>query len=80
MDVEPASSPASKGRPARKHSGRIVIRSERAVPPPPVRQHVDGEQAVVSDLPAATPVLLDEVGILRAYLGREIDAILLGEK
>jgi hypothetical protein len=31
---------------------------------------------VVSDLPAIMPVLRDEVAILRAYLGREIDAIL----
>ena len=35
---------------------------------------------MVSDFPAAMPVVRDEVAILRAYLGREIDAILFGEE
>ena len=39
-----------------------------------------GEQAVASDFPASMPVLRDEVAILRAYLGREIDTILFGEE
>ena len=80
MDAQPASCPVSKGRPAPKRSGRIVIRRRRAVPPPPVRQPVGGEQVVVSDFPAPMPVLRDEVAILRAYLGKEIDAILFGEE
>lgn len=76
MDAQPASCPVSKGRPAPKRSGRIVIRRRRAVSPPPVRRSASGEQVVVSDFPASMPVLRDEVAILRAYLGREIDAIL----
>ena len=76
MDAKPASCPASKGRPAPKRSGRIVIRRKRAAPPPPV----SGEQVVVNDFSAPMPVLRDEVAILRAYLGREIDAILFGEE
>jgi len=80
MDAQPASCPAPKGHPAPKRSGRIVIRRRRAVPPPPVRQPISGEQAVVSDFPAAMPVLRDEVAILRAYLGREIDAFIFGEE
>lgn len=35
---------------------------------------------MVSDFPPSLPVLRDEVAILRAYLGREIDAILFGEE
>lgn len=80
MDAKPASCPAPKGRPAPKRSGRIVIRRRRAAPSPPVKQPASGEQAVVSDFPAAMPALRDEVAILRAYLGREIDAILFGEE
>lgn len=80
MDAKPASCPGSKGRPTPKRGGRIVIRRKRAVPPPPVRQLASGEQAVVSDFPAAILALRDEVAILRAYLGREIDAILFGEE
>lgn len=80
MDAQPASCPTSKGRPATKRSGRIVIRRRRAVPPLPVKQPASGEQAVVSDFPASMPVLRDEVSILRAYLGREIDAILFDQK
>jgi len=80
MDAKPASCPASKGRPAPSRSGRIVIRRKRAVPRPSIRQPASGEQAVVSDFPAAMPVLRDEVAILRAYLGREIDAILFDQK
>lgn len=34
---------------------------------------------MVSDFPATMPVLRGEVAILRAYLGREIDAILFGQ-
>lgn len=48
--------------------------------PPPVKPSPKGEQAVVSDFPAVLPVLRDEVAILRAYLGKEIDAILFGEE
>lgn len=80
MDALPASCPVSKGRPAPKRSGRIVIRRRRAAPLLPVRQSVRGEQIVVSDFPPSLPVLRDEVAILRAYLGREIDAILFGEE
>lgn len=80
MDAQPASCPSPKGRPATKRSGRIVIRRRRAVPSSPVRQPVSGEQVVVSDFPAAMPVLRDEVAILRVYLGREIDAILFDEE
>lgn len=80
MDAQPASCPASTGRPTPKRRGRIVIRRRRAVPPPPVSLPASDEQAVVSDLPAAMPVLRDEVAILRAYLGREIDAILFDEE
>lgn len=80
MDAQPASCPVSKGRPAPKRSGRIVIRRRRAVSPPPGRQPANGQQVVVNDFPAAMPVLRDEVAILRAYLGREIDAILFGEE
>jgi len=80
MDAQPASCPSPKGRTAPRRSGRITIRRRRVVLPPPVRQPVSGEQAVVSDFPAAMPVLRDEVAILRAYLGKEIDAILFGEE
>ena len=80
MDAKPASCSVSKGHPAPKRSGRIVIRRRRAVPPPPVRQPASGEQAVVSDFPATMPVLRDEVAILRAYLGREIDAIIFDQE
>lgn len=45
-----------------------------------VRKPVNGRQTVLNDLPAVMPVLRDEVAILRAYLGREIDAILFGEE
>lgn len=76
MDAQPASCPASKGLPAPKRSGRIVIRRRRAVPSQPV----SGKQAVVNNLPQTMPVLRDEVAILRAYLGREIDAILFDEE
>lgn len=79
MDAKPVSCPVSKGRPAPKRSGRIVIRRRRAAPSPSVKQPASGEQTVVSDFPAAMPVLRDEVAILRAYLGREIDAILFGQ-
>jgi hypothetical protein len=48
--------------------------------PPPVASRTSGEQAVVSNFPATMPVLRDEVAILRAYLGREIDAILFEEE
>lgn len=79
MDAQPASCPASKGT-ARKRSGRIVIRRRRAVPSPPVRLAVSDEQAVVGDFPESMPVLREEVAILRAYLGKEIDAILFNEE
>lgn len=75
MDAQPTSQPSSKGNTAPKRSGRIVIRRRRAVPSP-VASSASGEQAVVSNFPATMPVLRDEVAILRAYLGREIDAIL----
>jgi len=80
MDAQPASCPASKGLPAPKRSGRIVIRRRRAVPSQPVRQPASGEQAVVNNFPQIMPVLRDEVAILRAYLGREIDAILFDQE
>lgn len=80
MDAQPASCPLSKGRPTPKRSGRIVIRRRRAVPSSPVRQPVDGRQALVSNLPEIMPVLRDEMAILRAYLAREIDAILFSEE
>lgn len=80
MDAQPASCPAPKGHPASKRSGRIIIRRKRAAPPPPVRPPVSGEQVVVNDFPAAMPVVRDEVAILRAYLGREIDAILFDQE
>jgi hypothetical protein len=48
--------------------------------PPPVASRTSGEQAVVSNFPATMPVLRDEVAILRAYLGREIDSILFEEE
>lgn len=80
MDAQPASCPVSKGRPAPKRGGRIVIRRRRAAPSPMVRKPVNGRQTVLNDLPAVMPVLRDEVAILRAYLGREIDAILFGEE
>lgn len=35
---------------------------------------------MVSDFPATMPVLRDEVAILRAYLGREIDAIIFDQE
>lgn len=50
------------------------------MPPPPVRQPASGERAVVNDFSQTMPVLRDEVAILRAYLGREIDAILFDEE
>lgn len=80
MDAQPASRPSPKGRPATKRSGRIVIRRRRVVPPPPVKPPTSGKQAVVSNFPPSMPVLRDEVAILRAYLGREIDAILFDEE
>ena len=80
MDAQPTSQPSSKGDTAPKRSGRIVIRRRRAAPSPPVKQPSSGEQTVVSDFPAAMPVLRDEVAILRAYLGREIDSILFEEE
>jgi len=48
--------------------------------PPPVALPASGEQALVSNFPATMPVLRDEVAILRAYLGKEIDAILFEEE
>lgn len=80
MDAQPASCPASKGHPAPKRSGRIVIRRRRSAPPPPVRKPANDQQAVASDLPTVMPVLRDEVAVLRAYLGKEIDAILFGQE
>lgn len=41
---------------------------------------IGADRIVVSDFPASMPVLRDEIAILRAYLGREIDAILFGEE
>ena len=79
MDAQSTSQPSSKGDTAPKRSGRIVIRRRRAVPPP-VASRTSGEQAVVSNYPATMPVLRDEVAILRAYLGREIDSILFEEE
>lgn len=79
MDAQPASCPASKGS-APKRGGRIVIRCRRTVPSLSVRQPDNGDRTVVSDLPDAMPVLRDEVAILRAYLGREIDAILFDQR
>lgn len=76
MDAQPSFCPLPKGHPATKRSGRIVIRRGRTVPPSPVRQAVSGERAVACAFPAVMPVLRDEVAILRAYLGSEIDAIL----
>jgi len=35
---------------------------------------------VVNNFPQIMPVLRDEVAILRAYLGREIDAILFDQE
>lgn len=43
---------------------------------PPVRQSGRGERTLISDFPTLMPVLRDEMAILRAYLGKEIDAIL----
>ncbi|WBX85614.1 hypothetical protein [Sphingosinicella microcystinivorans] len=40
----------------------------------------NGQRTLASDLPPIMPVLREEVAILRAHLGREIDAILFGEK
>lgn len=80
MDLKPASSPGPKGQPAPKRSSRIIIRRRRHVPPPAVNQVASGDQAVASDFPASMPVLRDEVAILRAYLGREINAILFDEE
>jgi len=79
MDAQPTSQPSPKGNTAPKCSGRIVIRRRRAVPPP-VALPASGEQALVSNFPATMPVLRDEVAILRAYLGKEIDAILFEEE
>lgn len=79
MDAQPTSQPSSKGNTAPKRSGRIVIRRRRAVPPQ-VALPASGEQVLVSNFPAIMPVLRDEVAILRAYLGREIDAILFEEE
>lgn len=80
MDAQPASCRSPKGRPAPRRSGRITIRCRRVALPPPVKPSPKGEQAVVTDFPAILPVLRDEVAILRAYLGKEIDAILFGEE
>lgn len=80
MDPKPASDLRSTDRPTPKCGGRIVIRRKRATPPPPVRQPASGEQAVVSDFPASMPVLQDEVAILRAYLAKEVNAILFDEE
>lgn len=79
MDAKPALQPSSKGSTTQKRSGRIVIRRRRAVPPT-IALPVSEKQAVVSNFPATIPVLRDEVAILRAYLGREIDAILFDEE
>lgn len=74
MDAQTTSCPAPK------RSGRITIRRRRAAPPAPVRQSARDERAVVNDLPQTMPVLREEVAILRAYLDKEIDAILFGEE
>ena len=45
----------------------------------PCRQRqatADGDIDVIIDLPRSLPVLRDEIAILRAFLAREIDAIL----
>lgn len=78
MDPKPTSCPDSKDRPTPKRRGRIVIRRKRAGSPA-ARSSGPGP-GVISDLPTAMPVLREEVAILRAYLAREIDAILVEER
>ncbi|ALC11049.1 hypothetical protein [Sphingopyxis sp. 113P3] len=78
MDPKPTSRPGSIGRPTPKRRGRIVIRRKR--PGPHAARTNDAGTGVISDLPTALPVLREEVAILRAYLAREIDAILFEER
>ena len=38
-----------------------------------------GDFVVISDLPASLPILAEEIGLLRAFLSAEINAILQSE-
>lgn len=78
MDPKPTSCPGSTGRPTPKRRGRIVIRRKRSGPH--AARTSDAGAGVISDLPTTMPVLREEVAILRAYLAREIDAILFDER
>ncbi|WP_152520572.1 hypothetical protein [Sphingobium indicum] len=78
MDPKPTSCPGSTDRPTPKRRGRIVIRRKRAGSHT-ARSSGSGP-GVISDLPTAMPVLREEVAILRAYLAREIDAIVFDER
>lgn len=78
MDPKPTSRPGSTGRPTPKRRGLIVIRRKRAGSSA-ARSSGPGT-GVISDLPTVMPVLREEVAILRAYLAREIDAILFDER
>ncbi|MDD3798858.1 MAG: hypothetical protein PHE36_06745 [Novosphingobium sp.] len=48
----------------------------RPLSTPQQRATTDGDIAMRSDLPRHLPVLRDEIALLRAFLAREIDAIL----
>jgi hypothetical protein len=78
MDPKPTSCPGSTGRPTAKRRGLIVIRRKRAGSP--ATRSSDPGTGVITDLPTVMPVLREEVAILRAYLAREIDAILFNER
>lgn len=48
----------------------------RPLSTPQQRATADGDISIRSDLPRHLPVLRDEIALLRAFVGREIDAIL----
>jgi len=54
------------------HSGQLPIVSRR-------RATADGEITIVSDLPRRLPTLREEIAVLRAFLAREINAILFND-
>ena len=77
MDPKLTRSSGLTGRPAPKRRGRIVIR--RRPTGSCAERPANSATAVASDLPTIIPVLREEIAILRAYLAREIDAILFDE-
>lgn len=49
-----------------------------SVTPPPTLRSIDGGFAIICNMPKHLPPFREEIAILRALLGQEIDAILFG--